>query len=1748
MLQYSIKYKIFLRIIAITVIHAFILSDIAYAASDSFKLAAWTATERSAFLADAEGIRLFRELGGRLKFATDENGGNELLAQNSGASAVLLSHGKILASEKIKKDTQLFLRTIIQAETIAIMQVMATEEPGVYGDIREKVFSNDNLLRSYEELYPASANLSRDARLNDMLARAFVLLVLKRRSILTGKDFTPKEKAFIKAVEPVIKQNKNKFFTSSFWDSDLRGFDISVFLANGHEFQETTVIPSPAVAAEPATAASGGTANEQPEDIDMRPVTYGLLPRNRVGFNQSLHQLISSKLRPDGRAIYGGSGVDVSNFLLTVDVPEAYFVDTQKLDFRILKYLVSSESAWDSCEECGHPAFGKLVRRYIDFKGKTGYGGSHRGGNIYPEYLLVAELKSMGIRREDIITMDQYVDGALNLRFRWSRSGRADDSRVYSITWIPADITKPSSYPDRLKDILAAGYDIYYQNAGFSIAMYYERFIHALVAGLRARGLLVTDDYYLDEDPKSLLVRENPIGQYLSETGTFEYLPFSSRMKAYANYIEKELRSMAEPTVELKIFYGWKSSLSRLIQKAVPTQERPLTKNASYNQLRTWVSTNEENYSMLNLSRLKKGDFILDTTTPWKSTLFRFDGISSSCDDQTAMSLTEIDNDTGAVTDRRLIESIGHYRLHRYYYRPSEEGLPVLSCHYKRAECAAAEQATAGKKEPLSSRVKKKPIRKPDDPYYYKKPESRPSPWRGVYGDSPPGMADEGIHPPAGPREIIVKRPFHAPAIREKAKNVSPKKGKWQFTLANILELFFWVALYLGILQKLPEIAISISQIVSCIVTIDKPAAVMIGITGFFATLIPLSGAIHWRRIKETIKSNAILRRVVKPGLLEKLKPYERLIWIASINVATCGVIAMLLSIGAYFDPKNALDVEESIYPFAGFAAMTFTWTWFVAQLFYYRLSIGRKTKDASAPQISCPDKKVLTPNETASSEGQALPTQVKKSDAPPKGNITILSLIKVVLWLTGWVAGLAGLYKGADVIRQLIFQSAGNSFVIAIFAVAGFLMVSVPFRFIKYVNASNMHEKLKTILRSVSLSGFVAPGISILYHIYNVYVDPMSVQAITDQFFYITFFLYASVWTINWLTLPRAINAAQSGKDASQKKKKVKEHFSGGGMSGLGFVSDRCGWNEFGFIGSVLRTFFGNSVLFIDEPGRIPGDKKTPAPEEGEEKDASGEPAAPSQAADFITRAYGGIERMAGLNAIELGPYDKLETLEYFRTNGIDVHGVGISFGDIEIKSYLHCVQDYNDYLARCEPNSMDFIYGTASIYTFENSTNISRRKRKAAIINRYSKIVRMLKPGGVFVVGRYNDEENGTVFSPECLKEDEIRMLGLELVSRYAEPDNIVRAMTYTVMRKSSTQPPSIYSLLSVLRQVLIRVHSKGSSEAAVPASPEKPDVSGAREAEQPPRKEVTTGETYVITKSRRRPVAELLSMYPRIARLSVVITFTITTFLLLSNTYVMLVERSFWTALAAKMFVGAIALGGGSYVEQILSGNEVDWNRIWRWGAGGSVMLGFFAYAIWFPLLTLVFTSNFLIVATDLILFGAVLIKAEYLFQKKFILREKLRLGDLKPTLKGFILYCASAVWFTLPLLYGFTYMRDRVVLIDTACAIIWSGLYVILLEYWARKISRRNISVSSDATEPATCLPQQTEPAEGSLLRSLSFGGQVDGQAPDGQEAEGKESRNEDQGLRKEAESPTAKSKVVHSSFSSQGGRQEVPATG
>jgi len=273
--------------------------------------------------------------------------------------------------------------------------------------------------------------------------------------------------------------------------------------------------------------------------VDARPVNSGLLAVAFVGHDMAVKEKVNPNSMPLV-GIYGGAAVDVSNFLLSTNATEGYFVD--------YNYGVEIPEAASVKEY--------LARKYVD-----GYGGDNLLQGLYFE-ALIAELRATGVSEDEIREIETkrdkyYHDGNFTISFHWAYPGEEPKLRV--IQFIKGFITGESIDNDPLDGILSKGIDFYYQRAGLYLPGKYETFIDKIATSLNPEGFLI-----LDNECAIVNWGENSYDplDYIESVDMIPVVP-NSQMLSWQDFIRKHFGTKGDARRD----YGWNV---KIYQKADP--------------------------------------------------------------------------------------------------------------------------------------------------------------------------------------------------------------------------------------------------------------------------------------------------------------------------------------------------------------------------------------------------------------------------------------------------------------------------------------------------------------------------------------------------------------------------------------------------------------------------------------------------------------------------------------------------------------------------------------------------------------------------------------------------------------------------------------------------------------------------------------------------------------------------------------------------------------------------------------------------------------------------------------------------------------------------------------------------------------------------------------------------------------------------------------------------------------------------
>jgi anti-sigma regulatory factor (Ser/Thr protein kinase)/SAM-dependent methyltransferase len=226
----KITKKLWFKTATLCLVCAFTLTGLP-GIEEAYALSPWAGSQRVEVRREMLGQAL--DLG-RIEYA-DPN--DPLL---DGSNALLLSHGKILLSPELKNDPLLKLRAVFHEEIEAVMQILERQDRGRYSALMNLILSDKAVVDSYLAAFPLEETpLSDELLFNDMMARAFELILLIEDKAISNNEMTPRELEFATLITPLINAYKHSYFTGIFWDQSVREMNIRLAIANGHKFHQT---------------------------------------------------------------------------------------------------------------------------------------------------------------------------------------------------------------------------------------------------------------------------------------------------------------------------------------------------------------------------------------------------------------------------------------------------------------------------------------------------------------------------------------------------------------------------------------------------------------------------------------------------------------------------------------------------------------------------------------------------------------------------------------------------------------------------------------------------------------------------------------------------------------------------------------------------------------------------------------------------------------------------------------------------------------------------------------------------------------------------------------------------------------------------------------------------------------------------------------------------------------------------------------------------------------------------------------------------------------------------------------------------------------------------------------------------------------------------------------------------------------------------------------------------------------------
>ncbi|MCQ9206630.1 MAG: 50S ribosomal protein L11 methyltransferase [Omnitrophica bacterium] len=293
------------------------------------------------------------------------------------------------------------------------------------------------------------------------------------------------------------------------------------------------------------------------EAVDSRPVNAGLLHSVYAMHDMAVRQVVNPGNMPL-RAVYGAAGANVSNFLLSTNATEGYFVSNYHgISIEDLKILED--------ERYFSEYYKDYVVLYTQYKFRHGYAAGYDLDTKEKIIgALAAELNGLGVSKVKIET-----NGTCPMiRFKWSYKGA--NQQDYAITFIDADITKPENYMDTVRELSEFGkIDLYYQRAAQEVPITYTEpscFLYEMHELLNEGGFFVTDDCAATLDYTLSEITYTDYGSHfpLQNEVVDVAIPDGAAFEKFILYVNPSGRVAPESD---RARYGWRV---RIRQKAKP--------------------------------------------------------------------------------------------------------------------------------------------------------------------------------------------------------------------------------------------------------------------------------------------------------------------------------------------------------------------------------------------------------------------------------------------------------------------------------------------------------------------------------------------------------------------------------------------------------------------------------------------------------------------------------------------------------------------------------------------------------------------------------------------------------------------------------------------------------------------------------------------------------------------------------------------------------------------------------------------------------------------------------------------------------------------------------------------------------------------------------------------------------------------------------------------------------------------------
>ncbi len=288
-------------------------------------------------------------------------------------------------------------------------------------------------------------------------------------------------------------------------------------------------------------------------------VSAELLQKEFVEHDMRIKELINPDDNESLIGLYGGAGLDVSNYLYSTNIRNSYFVD----QFYSMLTREDIEQFFSMSSEEMHEYMERnKMDWYKEMKHKNGYSPIQTFRN--KERILAAlalELESIGVDLTRISAIEK--EDSPGIKFYWNYPG-SFEKLPYTITFINADLQNPYQSKELMR-VLNNGIDIYYQRAGYTLPNLYQKgmsYINLIYEAMREGGYFVTDDISRNIPGFSAQIVDPNYEEYIDWSEFFPSLPDleimdvpgASRIKEAI--IEKRKREGGEGNLA-RCRYGW---------------------------------------------------------------------------------------------------------------------------------------------------------------------------------------------------------------------------------------------------------------------------------------------------------------------------------------------------------------------------------------------------------------------------------------------------------------------------------------------------------------------------------------------------------------------------------------------------------------------------------------------------------------------------------------------------------------------------------------------------------------------------------------------------------------------------------------------------------------------------------------------------------------------------------------------------------------------------------------------------------------------------------------------------------------------------------------------------------------------------------------------------------------------------------------------------------------------------------------